>query len=137
MSTEKEQNPARLETVEEEQKMSELEFDTVLLGVTISLGILYLYLAMAMFHASYFLLLLDSPDERESFWIHTLAWVWRHGILVLVVSFLLGWDMSVKDNRTKGLMVLVLSFPIWIIGVLLFTLFVDAVDTFVFHPDEQ
>ena len=116
--------------------LTELEYDTVLLGLTVGLGIVYLYLAMAMFHASYFLLLLDSPDERESFWVHTLAWIWRHGILVLVASFLLGWDMSLnKDNRSKGLIILVLTFPIWITCVLLFTLFVDAVDMFVIHNE--
>ena len=82
-------------------KLTELEYDAVLLAVSISLGSVYLYLAMAMFHGSYFLFLLDSPDERESFWVHTLAWVWRHGIVVLIASFLVGWDLSVKDNRGK------------------------------------
>lgn len=123
-------------STESSSTMKELEYDTLLLGLTVSLGIVYLYLAMAMFHASYFLLLLDSPDERESFWVHTLAWIWRHGILVLVASFLLGWDLTLRDDRAKGLIIIILSFPVWIIAVLLFTLFVDAVDLFVFHPDE-
>jgi hypothetical protein len=142
MATEQEEIPKRLKTVREESQspkqaqLSELEFDTLLVGLTVALGIVYLYLAMAMFHASYFLLLLDSPNERESFWVHTLAWVWRHGILVLVGSFLLGWDMSLRDNKRKGLIVLVGTFPVWTICVLLFTLFVDAVDLLVFHHDE-
>lgn len=141
MTTEQDKFPQELETVDEEpitnkSRLTELKYDTLLLGVTISLGIVYLYLAMAMFHGSYFLLLLDSPDERESFWVHTLAWIWRHGIVVLIASFLLGWDLSVKDDRTKGLLILVLTFPIWIVCVLLFTLFVDAVDMFVIHAQE-
>lgn len=119
------------------RKYTELEFDTFLLILTGCLGAVYLYLAMAMFHASYLLLLLDSPDERESIFVHSLAWVWRHGIVVLVVSFLLGWDLSIKDDRAKGLVILVLSFPIWIIAVMLLTLFVDAVDSVVFHSTES
>lgn len=132
-----------METIKEEgkkqsstSKLTELEYDTVLVGVSICLGIVYLYLAMAMFHGSYFLFLLDSPDARESWWVHTLAWVWRHGIVVLIASFLLGWDLSVKDDRAKGLVILVLTFPLWIIVVLLFTLFVDAFDMFVIHAQE-
>lgn len=118
-------------------KLTELEYDTVLLGVSISLGIVYLYLAMAMFHASYFLLLLDSPDARESFMVHSLAWIWRHGIVVLIASFLLGLDLSInKENRGKGLLILVLAFPLWIIAVLLLTLVVDAFDMFVIHAQE-
>lgn len=145
MTTKQEELPKQqLETVKEEhdsiQKSSsfteELRSDTILLGVTVSLGIVYLYLAMAMFHASYFLLLMDSPDERESFWVHTLAWVWRHSIVVLIASFLVAWDLSLKDDRAKGRFILVLAFPIWIICVLLFTLFVDAVDMFVIHAQE-
>ena len=132
-----------METIKEEgkkpsstSKLTELGYDTVLFGVSICLGIVYLYLAMAMFHGSYFLFLLDSPDARESWWVHTLAWVWRHGIVVLIASFLLGWDLSVKDDRAKGLVILVLTFPLWIIAVLLFTLFVDAFDMFVIHAQE-
>ena len=140
MAEKQEEVPKQLREPEKERstlsQMTELEYDTLLLGLTVSLGIVYLYLAMAMFHASYFLLLLDSPNERESFWVHTLAWVWRHGILILVASFLLGWDMSLKDDKRKGLIVLVATFPIWTISVLLFTLFVDAVDLLVFHHDE-
>jgi hypothetical protein len=124
------------DTVPSASKLTELEFDTVLVGVSISLGMVYLYLAMAMFHGSYFLLLLDSPDERESHWVHTVAWVWRHGIVVLIASFLVGWDLSLKDNRGKGLLILVLTFPLWIITVLLFTLFVDAFDMFVIHAQK-
>lgn len=107
--------------------------NTELLGLTVFLGALYLYLGLGMFHASYFLLLLDSPNRREASWVHMLAWVWRTGVPVLVVSFLVGWKTILAHDKRKGVILLMGVFPGWIVSVLLFTLFVDAVDELVFQ----
>jgi uncharacterized BrkB/YihY/UPF0761 family membrane protein len=107
--------------------------NTELLGLTVLLGALYLYLGLGMFHASYFLLLLDSPNRREASWVHMLAWVWRTGVPVLVVSFLVGWKSILTHDKRKGVILLLGVFPAWIVFVLLFTLFVDAVDELVFQ----
>lgn len=107
--------------------------NTELLGLTVFLGALYLYLGLGMFHASYFLLLLDSPNRREASWVHMLAWVWRTGVPVLVISFLAGWNTILSQDKRKGMILLMGVFPAWIVFVLLFTLFVDAVDELVFQ----
>jgi hypothetical protein len=104
-----------------------------LLGLAGVLGALYLYLAFGMFHASYFLLLLDSPKPWEASWVHMLAWVWRTGVPVLVISFYVGWGAIRAQDKSKGMMILLGTFPAWIVFVLLFTLFVDAVDEVVFQ----
>ena len=108
--------------------------NTELLGLTVFLGALYLYLSLRMFHASYFLLLLDSPNRREALWVHMLAWVWRTGVPVFLVSVLVGWNcILAHDNKRKGVILIVGVVPAWIAFVLLFTLFVDAVDELVFQ----
>lgn len=110
-----------------------LENDTALLGMTLFFGALYLYLALSVFHASYFLLLLDSPKKAETWWVHMLAWVWRSGLPVLVGSLLMGWNTSLHDDRITGMFMIVGGFPTWVTFAILFTLFVDIVDELVFH----
>jgi hypothetical protein len=115
------------------QNESKVLQNAELLGLAGVMGALYLYLAFGMFNASYFLLLLDSPKPWEALWIHMLAWVWRTGVPVLVISFYMGWSAIRAQDKSKGIMILLGVFPAWIVLVLFFTLFVDAVDEVVFQ----
>lgn len=116
-----------------DRNVSKVLENAELLGLVGVLGALYLYLAFGMLHASYFLLLLDSPKPWEASWIHMLAWVWRTGVPVLLISFYLGWSAIRAQDKRKGMMIILGVFPTWIVFVLLFTLFVDAVDEVVFQ----
>ena len=116
---------------------SEALEDSVVLDFSIfasvAVGAVYLYLALGMFHASYFLLLIDSPDPRESWSVHALAWVWRTGLPVLVGSFVMGWNTRLCKDRRTGMLIKLFTFPAWAVAVILITLFVDAIDLLVFQ----